>query len=261
MVMFVYTLFIIFFFFLLLYSLFFLFYFFFFFFFQAEDGIRDAQESRGLGDVYKRQVCALEEVRDRRLIWLLNPWGSGAPREAEEGSSQGDGRFALEFDTFCRLFDVVHICARDESRDQLTLEANILPAPTNWSDLTNQFRLTDTWLGTPGGRVTLTLAQHERRLSGLKNEYVPISLDVFVLPKEHSELGPVESAPAGAQTFFLPFIPSREVSLLLDIPIGGTALVLPRAYDNTRDVPFRLTVRFDETVSGFTLAPPSVQQE
>src|SRR5665254_20129 len=29
--------------------------FWFFFFFQAEDGIRDAQESRGLGDVYKRQ--------------------------------------------------------------------------------------------------------------------------------------------------------------------------------------------------------------
>ena len=26
------------------------------FFFQEEDGIRDAQESRGLGDVYKRQV-------------------------------------------------------------------------------------------------------------------------------------------------------------------------------------------------------------
>ena len=31
------------------------FFFVFFFFFQAEDGIRDAQESRGLGDVYKRQ--------------------------------------------------------------------------------------------------------------------------------------------------------------------------------------------------------------
>ena len=28
------------------------------FFFQAEDGIRDAQESRGLGDVYKRQDFA-----------------------------------------------------------------------------------------------------------------------------------------------------------------------------------------------------------
>ena len=31
-------------------------FFFFFCFFQAEDGIRDAQESRGLGDVYKRQL-------------------------------------------------------------------------------------------------------------------------------------------------------------------------------------------------------------
>src|SRR5665254_29340 len=29
------------------------------FFFQAEDGIRDAQESRGLGDVYKRQMSAI----------------------------------------------------------------------------------------------------------------------------------------------------------------------------------------------------------
>ncbi len=28
---------------------------FFFFFFQAEDGIRDVERSRGLGDVYKRQ--------------------------------------------------------------------------------------------------------------------------------------------------------------------------------------------------------------
>ena len=37
--------------------LFFIFlFFYFFFFFQAEDGIRDAQESRGLGDVYKRQA-------------------------------------------------------------------------------------------------------------------------------------------------------------------------------------------------------------
>ena len=31
------------------------------FFFQAEDGIRDAQESRGLGDVYKRQVPILHK--------------------------------------------------------------------------------------------------------------------------------------------------------------------------------------------------------
>eukprot|EP00658_Telonema_sp_P-2_P077994 TRINITY_DN7204_c0_g3_i2.p1 TRINITY_DN7204_c0_g3~~TRINITY_DN7204_c0_g3_i2.p1 ORF type:complete len:677 (-),score=215.91 TRINITY_DN7204_c0_g3_i2:624-2654(-) len=40
-----------------------------FFFFQAEDGIRDAQESRGLGDVYKRQVRG----------WLCDH-GNGADR-------------------------------------------------------------------------------------------------------------------------------------------------------------------------------------
>eukprot|EP00658_Telonema_sp_P-2_P038640 TRINITY_DN27683_c0_g1_i1.p1 TRINITY_DN27683_c0_g1~~TRINITY_DN27683_c0_g1_i1.p1 ORF type:complete len:542 (+),score=157.94 TRINITY_DN27683_c0_g1_i1:102-1727(+) len=35
-----------------------------FFFFQAEDGIRDAQESRGLGDVYKRQlIYMLDSVK------------------------------------------------------------------------------------------------------------------------------------------------------------------------------------------------------
>ncbi len=32
------------------------FFFFFYFFFQAEDGIRDSVASRGLGDVYKRQL-------------------------------------------------------------------------------------------------------------------------------------------------------------------------------------------------------------
>eukprot|EP00658_Telonema_sp_P-2_P063833 TRINITY_DN52643_c0_g1_i1.p2 TRINITY_DN52643_c0_g1~~TRINITY_DN52643_c0_g1_i1.p2 ORF type:complete len:161 (+),score=33.34 TRINITY_DN52643_c0_g1_i1:42-524(+) len=34
------------------------------FFFQAEDGIRDAQESRGLGDVYKRQ----DELTEARMM-------------------------------------------------------------------------------------------------------------------------------------------------------------------------------------------------
>ena len=45
-----------------------LFYFFFLcfflvFFFQAEDGIRDLVRSRGLGDVYKRQVQALYRAK------------------------------------------------------------------------------------------------------------------------------------------------------------------------------------------------------
>ena len=38
---------------------------FYFFFFQAEDGIRDLVRSRGLGDVYKRQVS--EGIRDSKF--------------------------------------------------------------------------------------------------------------------------------------------------------------------------------------------------
>src|SRR5674536_271252 len=42
----------------------------FFFFFQAEDGIRDAQESRGLGDVYKRQPhTPADPPQPSRLAW------------------------------------------------------------------------------------------------------------------------------------------------------------------------------------------------
>ncbi|CZR87968.1 hypothetical protein CDFC105_30786 [Clostridioides difficile] len=37
------------------------------FFFQAEDGIRDAQESRGLGDVYKRQNLYQFELTENLL--------------------------------------------------------------------------------------------------------------------------------------------------------------------------------------------------
>ena len=44
------------------------------FFFQAEDGIRDLGRSRGLGDVYKRQIVlppiAVEPVSD---AVVLNP--------------------------------------------------------------------------------------------------------------------------------------------------------------------------------------------
>ncbi len=37
------------------------------FLFQAEDGIRDAQESRGLGDVYMRQVLFGEDEAQAKL--------------------------------------------------------------------------------------------------------------------------------------------------------------------------------------------------
>ena len=49
---------------------FFLFVLCFFVFFQAEDGIRDLVRSRGLGDVYKRQVFK-GRVKDNRLAAAL----------------------------------------------------------------------------------------------------------------------------------------------------------------------------------------------
>ena len=47
-----------------------------FFFFQAEDGIRDLVRSRGLGDVYKRQlqvrVAAAEYAREKLLQTVVD---------------------------------------------------------------------------------------------------------------------------------------------------------------------------------------------
>ena len=43
------------------------------FFFQAEDGIRDVERSRGLGDVYKRQIWSLPNdgmIPNFPLRWL-----------------------------------------------------------------------------------------------------------------------------------------------------------------------------------------------
>ena len=42
------------------------------FFFQAEDGIRDLVRSRGLGDVYKRQVIVVVKI-------AVNADGKGGP--------------------------------------------------------------------------------------------------------------------------------------------------------------------------------------
>ncbi len=86
---------------------------FFFFFFQAEDGIRAAQESRGLGDVYKRQIyeslfptiCCLvwpgqdlamamarwrfrrSQMRDPGVSRVPGPHGPGVPRVPRPGQA------------------------------------------------------------------------------------------------------------------------------------------------------------------------------
>ena len=49
-----------------------------FVFFQAEDGIRDLVRSRGLGDVYKRQVLAGRVHNAGAMIGILAAWGSRA---------------------------------------------------------------------------------------------------------------------------------------------------------------------------------------
>ena len=57
-----------------------------FFFFQAEDGIRDLVRSRGLGDVYKRQVDNSSVAPDDMLVVSRNDWGiiDGWRREKPE---------------------------------------------------------------------------------------------------------------------------------------------------------------------------------
>ena len=57
----------------------------FFFFFQAEDGIRDAQESRGLGDVYKRQPIKIPAAGKSFSITSI-PFSS-RPRKKASGSN------------------------------------------------------------------------------------------------------------------------------------------------------------------------------
>ena len=54
-----------------------------FFFFQAEDGIRDAQESRGLGDVYKRQAHRQPALREARRGDVERDLRVGARRVAD----------------------------------------------------------------------------------------------------------------------------------------------------------------------------------
>ena len=53
------------------------------FFFQAEDGIRDLVRSRGLGDVYKRQVLVrFKSFRDRMFSKFKPGTGPSAERRA-----------------------------------------------------------------------------------------------------------------------------------------------------------------------------------
>ena len=58
------------------------------FFFQAEDGIRDLVRSRGLGDVYKRQVRARRRHRGAERGWH-------AARRHRQSELRSDRRTAM----------------------------------------------------------------------------------------------------------------------------------------------------------------------
>ena len=81
------------------------------FFFQAEDGIRDRSPSRGLGDVYKRQIVANKygkEIADNTSILY---GGSCKPSNAKELFSNPDvdggliGGAALKVSDFKGIID------------------------------------------------------------------------------------------------------------------------------------------------------------
>ena len=56
------------------------------FFFQAEDGIRDLVRSRGLGDVYKRQVSRSTQHKPGRYSLSLSLFLDSLIRSIEVGS-------------------------------------------------------------------------------------------------------------------------------------------------------------------------------
>eukprot|EP00831_Metopus_contortus_P033738 TRINITY_DN26998_c0_g1_i2.p3 TRINITY_DN26998_c0_g1~~TRINITY_DN26998_c0_g1_i2.p3 ORF type:complete len:192 (-),score=35.30 TRINITY_DN26998_c0_g1_i2:64-639(-) len=91
----------------------------FFFFFQAEDGIRDVERSRGLGDVYKRQVStqstwdpimSAAPLRAQRPQWTLPRVAYQSPR----------GCFTTEHETRYGKY-------RERPRDRLPSEATAMP--------------------------------------------------------------------------------------------------------------------------------------
>ena len=70
-------------------------------FFQAEDGIRDLVRSRGLGDVYKRQVPVQQAAA--QLVLLEAPDAVEAPAQILQRIAQM-GHFPIEQGADCLLY-------------------------------------------------------------------------------------------------------------------------------------------------------------
>mgnify|MGYP003380334385 CR=1 FL=1 len=94
------------FFFLFFLLVFFFFFFCCYFFFQAEDGIRDLVRSRGLGDVYKRQVQRLCAAARQRHA-LGEQRAGDDPRTGAWWNSGGHGPQRTE--RLQRALSLIHI--------------------------------------------------------------------------------------------------------------------------------------------------------
>ena len=78
-----------------------------FFFFQAEDGIRVAQESRGLGDVYKRQPLLTVHGSSGRYSATGGAQFEGAQFEVPSRPARGTAKsMSLDTEGNARLEDV-----------------------------------------------------------------------------------------------------------------------------------------------------------
>ena len=91
----------------------------FFFFFQAEDGIRDQPRSRGLGDVYKRQVVynavsKTSRLELKRVYKSFTSTGAGFVGLSVRGETSERNRAALghTIDCRCRVDDVMWLHAQ-----------------------------------------------------------------------------------------------------------------------------------------------------
>ncbi len=72
-----------------------------FFFFQAEDGIRDVERSRGLGDVYKRQLDYRGSIYEVDGIYS-EPDADGNHKKIDVKVSVADGTGNMSAETSSR---------------------------------------------------------------------------------------------------------------------------------------------------------------
>src|SRR5678810_235070 len=115
------------------------------FFFQAEDGIRDFCLSRGLGDVYKRQVC----TNQLPYIWNGNPYNTaGQYTDTLISTTAG-------CDTIAVLNLAITAMIRDTTN--ATVCTNQLPYIWNGNPYNTAGQYTDTLISTTGGCDTIAV--------------------------------------------------------------------------------------------------------